>query len=85
MMKADLHVHTTYSDGTCTPAEVVNMACDRGVAVLAITDHDTLAGADALQGAALPIRVIPSVELRILSNEIKKFPPFPPQGVRSQS
>lgn len=41
------------------------MACDRGVAVLAITDHDTLAGADALQGAALPIRVIPGVELSI--------------------
>lgn len=41
------------------------MACDRGVAVLAITDHDTLAGADALQGAALPIRMIPGVELSI--------------------
>lgn len=37
----DLHLHTTYSDGDRTPAQLVSMAAARGVRVLAITDHDT--------------------------------------------
>ena len=39
---ADLHVHTTHSDGVCSPCEVVNAAASLGLAALAITDHDTL-------------------------------------------
>jgi predicted metal-dependent phosphoesterase TrpH len=42
---ADLHVHTTYSDGASTPAEVVARAVERGLAVIAITDHDCVDGA----------------------------------------
>jgi predicted metal-dependent phosphoesterase TrpH len=42
--RADLHVHTTHSDGAYTPAEVVDLARRSGLAALAITDHDTLAG-----------------------------------------
>ncbi|MGA8349739.1 MAG: PHP domain-containing protein, partial [Isosphaeraceae bacterium] len=38
---ADLHVHTTHSDGLCSPCEVVIAAAGAGLAVLAITDHDT--------------------------------------------
>lgn len=64
-MKADLHVHTTFSDGTCTPAQVMSMACDRGVDVLAITDHDALEGADALRESTAPMQVIAGVELSI--------------------
>lgn len=40
----DLHSHTTESDGTDTPAELVAIALDAGLEALAITDHDTLAG-----------------------------------------
>lgn len=40
----DLHVHTTASDGTFTPAEVVEYARKKGLSALAITDHDTIAG-----------------------------------------
>ena len=42
----DLHTHTTASDGQYTPAELVGLAKRRGVALLAVTDHDTIAGVD---------------------------------------
>ena len=41
MREIDLHVHTTASDGTCTPAEVVALAHNIGLKAVAITDHDT--------------------------------------------
>src|SRR5437764_664456 len=52
-MLIDLHAHSTASDGTSTPAELVTAAAEAGLDVLAITDHDTTAGwASAV--AALP-------------------------------
>jgi predicted metal-dependent phosphoesterase TrpH len=51
--RIDLHAHTTASDGTCTPAELVSAAVAAGLDVLAITDHDTTAGWAAAT-AALP-------------------------------
>jgi predicted metal-dependent phosphoesterase TrpH len=47
----DLHTHTTASDGRCTPAELVSRAAAAGVTVLAVTDHDTVAGCEAAQAA----------------------------------
>ena len=44
MREIDLHVHTTASDGTCTPAEVVALAQKIGLKAIAITDHDTESG-----------------------------------------
>ncbi len=62
---ADLHTHTTASDGQYTPAELVRLAKAQGISVLAVTDHDTIAGADEAQrtGDALGLRVIRGVEL----------------------
>jgi 3',5'-nucleoside bisphosphate phosphatase len=60
----DLHAHSTASDGTLTPAELVFAAAEAGLDVVAITDHDTTAGwADAT--AALPPRLtlVPGAEL----------------------
>lgn len=65
IMRADLHVHTTFSDGTLTPQQLLQAAADRGLEVLAITDHDTLDGADALAGDTGPVRIIPGVELSL--------------------
>lgn len=64
-MTIDLHTHTTASDGTLTPAELVHVALREGVDVLAITDHDTVAGiAPALAAAAgTDLRVLAGVEL----------------------
>lgn len=43
-MSIDLHIHSTASDGTLTPAEIVAHACNLGLAAIALTDHDTVAG-----------------------------------------
>ena len=65
MRKIDLHVHTTASDGTYTPAQAVRLAKELGLAAIAITDHDTAAGyAEAAQaGRALDVEVVPGIEI----------------------
>jgi predicted metal-dependent phosphoesterase TrpH len=69
-VKTELHCHTIASDGRCTPAQVVRLAHQRGVALLAITDHDTLAGNDeaVLAGQVLNLHVIRGVEISALSS-----------------
>lgn len=64
-MSADLHIHSTASDGTVAPASIVAMARDLGVQTLAVSDHDSVGGiAEALQaGSSLGVTVIPAVEL----------------------
>ncbi|MGP4714137.1 MULTISPECIES: PHP domain-containing protein [unclassified Psychrobacter] len=64
-MKIDLHCHSTCSDGTFAPAEVVRRAHVAGVDVLALTDHDTLAGIDEARAAAntYDIQLINGVEI----------------------
>ncbi len=44
MLRIDLHVHSTFSDGSCTVEELVRLAARRNVALLALTDHDTIEG-----------------------------------------
>jgi len=64
-MRLDLHVHTTASDGSSSPAEVVGLAAEGGLDVLAITDHDTVAGIPAAMDAAAgtSLRLIPGIEV----------------------
>lgn len=64
-MTADLHTHSTASDGQYTPTELVELAKSRGIQVLALTDHDTVDGlSEAVQaGKALGVRVLRGVEL----------------------
>ncbi len=64
-MKPDLHMHTTASDGVLSPRALVDFAASRGVTIMAVTDHDTLEGADSLRTMALPIPVITGVELSL--------------------
>jgi 3',5'-nucleoside bisphosphate phosphatase len=70
--EADFHAHTTRSDGVLEPAELVRQARDAGVRLLAIADHDNLAGYRELvaPGAApLPdgIQLIPAVEINAVT------------------
>jgi predicted metal-dependent phosphoesterase TrpH len=67
-MAVDLHVHTTASDGVWSPADVVSAALDLDLSVIAINDHDSVAGIDeALRAAAgTGLEVIPGVELSVL-------------------
>jgi len=61
----DLHIHTTASDGLLTPAEVVQVALEKGLSAIAITDHDTTDGLDEALAAARghELEVIPGIEL----------------------
>ena len=52
--KIDLHIHTTASDGTLSPADVVARAVKLGLKAIAITDHDTVAGSKAALQAGIP-------------------------------
>lgn len=63
--RADLHVHTTASDGLYAPSEVVRLAIRAGLAAIAVTDHDTLAGVAPAQEAAAgtSLEVIGGVEI----------------------
>ena len=51
-MRADLHMHSTYSDGLCSPDELCFLAKSRGVELLSITDHDTMNGEEVKRAAA---------------------------------
>jgi 3',5'-nucleoside bisphosphate phosphatase len=66
----DLHVHTLYSDGTFTPRAVVQLARDRGLSTIAVTDHDTLDGLpEAFEsGAELGVEVVPGVEFSTVTD-----------------
>jgi predicted metal-dependent phosphoesterase TrpH len=61
----DLHSHTTASDGQHSPDELLAMAAAAGVTVLAVTDHDTVAGLAAAQAAASArgLQLVPGIEL----------------------
>jgi predicted metal-dependent phosphoesterase TrpH len=62
--RADLHVHTTASDGSYTPAQIVDLAKRSGLSAVAITDHDILDGIEPARRAAVgQVEVIAGVEI----------------------
>ena len=60
----DLHTHSTYSDGTCTPAELIALARKAGLSALVLSDHNTVAGLpsflDSAQGSG--VEAVPGIE-----------------------
>jgi len=66
-MAVDLHAHSTASDGSDTPSTLVEMAADRGLTHLALTDHDTLEGIEEARAAAASagIELIPGTALSL--------------------
>jgi len=71
----DLHIHSTCSDGSFTPREIVELARAKGLKAIAIADHDTVEGvAEAMTaGAESSIEVVPAVELSIKNEPEKDF------------
>src|SRR5687767_8308661 len=61
--RADLHLHTTFSDGTYTPAQIVDLARRSGLSAIAITDHDTMHGVSHAIAIAGSVEVIAGVEV----------------------
>lgn len=71
-MRIDLHIHTTVSDGTSTPAQILSLARELELGAIAITDHDTLDGVKE----ALRLGIPPSVQF-LTGVEISATPPPP--------
>lgn len=67
-LKIDLHIHSTASDGTLSPLEILRRAHQLNLGAIAITDHDTMAGVkDALaQGIPPSLKFLPGVEISVL-------------------
>jgi 3',5'-nucleoside bisphosphate phosphatase len=67
MLAYDLHCHSSFSDGTLSPAELVARAAERGVKMLALTDHDSTAGLEEARAAAnaFDITFINGVEISV--------------------
>jgi predicted metal-dependent phosphoesterase TrpH len=61
--RADLHTHSTASDGDFTPSQVVARARAAGLCAVSLTDHDTFAGLDEARAAATGIELVPGVEI----------------------
>ncbi|MEX2573115.1 MAG: PHP domain-containing protein [Balneolaceae bacterium] len=68
MGKADLHIHTRASDGSCDSEEILRLAVEKGISTISITDHDTIGGYLKARKAAenLPVTLIPGVEFTAL-------------------
>lgn len=66
-MSIDLHMHSVYSDGTHTPSELVELAQQRGIQAISITDHDTIDGiAEATEAArGTDVKTIAGIELSV--------------------
>ena len=91
-MRADLHVHSSASDGTDPPAEVMRLAAQAGLDVVALTDHDTVAGhaeaRRALAGPLTSLTLLPGMELSCRLDEHSRGVPggllgSPPRGQHS--
>ncbi len=70
-MKADLHMHTTYSDGRLDPMAVVDLAHANNVDIIAITDHDVVGDITPLieYGKTIGVTVLPAIELSTLEDQ----------------
>ena len=75
MAQVDLHMHTTWSDGRLSPRQLVELAAERGLQVIAVTDHDSTEGLTEALAVAKKfpqLTIIPGIELStdIPGNEI---------------
>jgi predicted metal-dependent phosphoesterase TrpH len=70
MLKADLHIHSAISDGSCTPEEIVEQATKAGLDVIAITDHDTCSHFDRLPKGD-EVKVIAGIEISAMDPATK--------------
>jgi len=64
LIKADLHTHSNYSDGSLSPAQLVDLSLNSGIKILGITDHDNVYGLDEAveRGKQIGVQVIPGLE-----------------------
>ncbi len=72
MKNTDLHTHSYYSDGKFSPTQLVNLAKEKGIKNLALTDHNSFRGVkEAIkEGEKIGVNIIPGVELRTKEGEV---------------
>ncbi len=70
--KADLHIHSTFSDGTLTPEQIVDLSVEAGLAAISITDHDSIEGVEAARalGEQRGVEVVPGVEISCIEDGV---------------
>jgi len=80
--RIETHLHTRASDGEPTPAEAVRAARARGLAAVAVTDHDTLAGIPQAisEASRLGVTVVPGVEVRTVHGDVLVLCTSAPDG-----
>jgi predicted metal-dependent phosphoesterase TrpH len=68
--RADLHIHSTHSDGTLPPEEIVSLARELGLAAISITDHDNVAAVQEAESAGVEagVEIVPGVELSAIED-----------------
>lgn len=72
LAKADLHIHSTFSDGRNNPLDIIEAALERGLSIISITDHDTFAGSihAVRYGRSRGVLVVPGIEVRTSEGDI---------------
>ncbi len=73
-MNIDLHIHSTASDGTASPTEILHIARKLDIAAIAITDHDTLAGSKEAMEAGIPESLHFLTGIEISANAPRAYP-----------
>ena len=73
MRYVDLHLHSNYSDGVCTPRELIHKAAEKNLAAVAICDHDNIEAVDEAlhEGALAGIEVLSGVEFSTVYGEFQ--------------
>ena len=71
MKYADLHIHSSYSDGILTPEQIVSLAKKQGIKYISITDHDTISSQYITKINDEEIRIIPGIEFSTEYNNIE--------------
>ncbi len=73
MNNIDLHIHSNHSDGKFSVKELIDMACEKKLEIISLTDHDNVFGVEEAlkRGEAAGIRVIPGVELSVMEGDQK--------------
>jgi len=71
--KGDFHIHSTYSDGNCTPIQIIKIAKRNDINIISLTDHNSMNGVyeAIIEGNKKGIKVIPGVELSTRFNTIR--------------
>lgn len=87
-VKGDFHIHSTASDGCLKPCEVVQLAKEQGVDIIALTDHNTMVGVEeaVIAGEKHGVMVVPGVELstRYRGNRVHILGYFNEDGYKSE-